>query len=529
MISEPDNRNIGWQLGADGVSGVVEHVERYCACEERRIALTNKPGILSRKAELSLLFDDGRRIEEKLRHAPPPGDLRHHRRKAVYCWIVTALLTIAGFALTLLTFDPYRLGWKSYVYCLGIAVVTPFLVEKVLESCGTDKLFRSLVVIACASALLSLMLLAVIRGDLLATESSNAAPVVIFDNATPAPQPQDHFYSATTPLLRLAMLLLSLAMELGAGLALHKAWRMVPDTSEDWNKLRTDLSRIRQRMAALIEEITALENEGAVFSTRFWRDFYRSMLTQAARSAMTKLTVLLFAFSLFPHAHAVAQSRLNLVIAVDLTESVAVTGPDHQSDFRKNVEGVMQVLGKVPGGTHVTVLGITDHSFAQPYILLSATVPDDPGYFGERLNAARGELVRIWRLRSAQLQPHFRQTDILGALLLASQIFAQEPTAEKRVLVLFSDMRNSTSGLDLESSRAVAQLQGKRSIAREIPDLCGVQVFALGVDGVDRSISYWLRVKAFWSGYFQSAGADLERYSALRVFMLLSPSNSSHN
>jgi hypothetical protein len=30
------------------------------------------------------------------------------------------------------------------------------------------------------------------------------------------------------------------------------------------------------------------------------------------------------------------------------------------------------------------VSGITDHSFTQPAILLSASISGDPGYFGER-------------------------------------------------------------------------------------------------------------------------------------------------
>jgi hypothetical protein len=50
----------------------------------------------------------------------------------------------------------------------------------------------------------------------------------------------------------------------------------------------------------------------------------------------------------------------------------------------------------------------------------SATAPDDPRYFSERLGAARNELVRVWKLRSAHLQPDFRSTDIIGALMLAS-------------------------------------------------------------------------------------------------------------
>ena len=147
--------------------------------------------------------------------------------------------------------------------------------------------------------------------------------------------------------------------------------------------------------------------EPALFAARFWRDFYGSMLTHTVRSAMTKLLVLAAGILLVPHARAATNPHLNLVVAIDLTRSVAVKGPDGTTEFQKNVDGVTHILAQVPAGARVSIIGITAHSFAQPYFLLSATVPDDPGYFGERLGAARNEIVRVWKLRSARLQPSF--------------------------------------------------------------------------------------------------------------------------
>jgi hypothetical protein len=157
---------------------------------------------------------------------------------------------------------------------------------------------------------------------------------------------------------------------------------------------------------------------------------------------MTKLLVFIVAVTIISHARAETQTHLNLVIAIDLSRSVAVKGPDSITEFQENVDGVTRLLAQVPADTRLTVIGITDHSFAQPYILLSATIPADPGYFGERLSSARNELVRIWKLRSAHLEPCFAATDILGAMQLASQIFNQQPSGDQRVLVFFSDMRS---------------------------------------------------------------------------------------
>ena len=140
------------------------------------------------------------------------------------------------------------------------------------------------------------------------------------------------------------------------------------------------------------------------------------MLTNAVRSALSKSLIIPLAFAALAVPVSRAQANENLVVAIDLTASVAATGPDGKSEFQKNIDAVTGVLAQVPAASRVTVIGITDHSFAQPYILMSARTGADPGYFGERLSGARGQLVRTWRQRSARLDPHFRRTDILGAL-----------------------------------------------------------------------------------------------------------------
>ena len=126
-----------------------------------------------------------------------------------------------------------------------------------------------------------------------------------------------------------------------------------------------------------------------------------------------------------------------------------------------------------------------------PCILLSATIPEDPGYFGERMIAASNEQGPEWKSRSQRLQPSFLHTDILGALHLASQVFA-EHVAARQILVIYSDMRNSTPELDLDTPSSVARSsrvlrQGNAPAA----SLLNVTVGALGVGAADRSIAYW--------------------------------------
>lgn len=69
------------------------------------------------------------------------------------------------------------MGW---FYCGGIAIVTPYLVDKLLEVRGMEKVIVWPTAFAALAALGGLMLLAVIRGDLLAQEiHQNEAPVVV--------------------------------------------------------------------------------------------------------------------------------------------------------------------------------------------------------------------------------------------------------------------------------------------------------------------------------------------------------------
>lgn len=510
----------GRELGIGGVENIVTNAERICIYEAQRIELTNESVIVGLSAQYRLLADEERRLEERLRFAPPPGDLRRLHRRRIYYWLLTILLTAASFAFALFSFAPFNLGWKAWLYCGGIAAVTPFLVEKFLDDPRMERLVKMLTASAAIASLAGLMILAVIRGNLLAEQfrSQNAQPVVLDDQSAPQPQPpQNDFYNSTLGLLRLTLLLFAFAMELGAGLALHEAWRAVPDGSEDWDKLRASLAEVRQGMAEIASQATMLRNEPAIFTKRFWRDFYRGLLTNAARSAMTKLLLYILMAGFFCSGiHAQVNARLNLVVAVDLTQSVAATGPDSKNDFQKNIDGVARLFAQVPAGARVAVVGITDTSFTQPYILLRAHVPDDPGYFGERLNAARGELVAAWKGRSTRLDPQYPRTDIFGALLVAGQFFADGSKPATNMLVIFSDMREDTPELDLESARTVQLFNMLASQCGAIPDLNDVQVYVLGADGAGKSISYWQSLAAFWRAYFQRTGADLREFSAMR-------------
>jgi hypothetical protein len=505
------------QLGTGGIDNLVTNAERICTYEQQRIELENFAPIVSLQGRFNVLTAEEHRIEALLLMGPPAGDLRRLRRRAIYYWSLTTVLTISGFFLTLHSFAPFRLGWMSWVYSCGISMLMPFLIEHLLDGRNMEKIIKTLTAIAAIAGLASLMLFAAIRGNLLAQQiHQDETPVVILDDAPPQPEPQNDFYQSTTGLLRMALLLLAFTMEVGAGLALREAWRSASDNSQDWNKLRAELGWVRQRMIEAAHQATMLRNEPGIFANRFWRDFYRALLTNAARSAMTKLSLFIILLSALAVCTANAQDHLTMVVAIDLTRSVSGIGPDGESDFQKNIEGVTRVLSQVPASTQVTVIGITDHSFAQPYILLSAHVPENTGYFGERLTAARSQIVAAWKQKAKQLDTHFRKTDILGMFHLADQIFAQQPNNSRKTLIIFSDMRQCTSELNLETRQVVPSFSLQDDRFEPLPDFHGVEVYALGADGAGKSSAYWQSLQLFWRSYLTATGATVPAYSVLR-------------
>jgi hypothetical protein len=178
---------------------------------------------------------------------------------------------------------------------------------------------------------------------------------------------------------------------------------------------------------------------------------------------------------------------------------------------------VTRILANLPAGARVTVVGITDNSFAQPYQLLSAELTENEGYFKERLAQARRALVREWQQRSNGLEPRFLHTDILGTLFVAAELFVQVPNGPK-ILFILSDMRHEATGVNLEAPRVVPidSALAKVDKARLIANLQGVEIYVLGVDAARRHVAYWQSLRDFWVAYFQKAGGNVKAYMLLR-------------
>src|ERR1039458_2060846 len=156
----------GSNLGMEGVEHVTRQAEEYCECERERLALVNEPRIQELNAYGSHLAQRETMLVERLRNAAPPGDVSRRLRKSRFCSIPSIALAIAAFCFSMIGLAPYRLGWTGYLYCLGVAVVTPFAVEEFLKAFRSERLGKIVVTAVFLAAVVGGGVLAEIRGEL---------------------------------------------------------------------------------------------------------------------------------------------------------------------------------------------------------------------------------------------------------------------------------------------------------------------------------------------------------------------------
>jgi hypothetical protein len=517
MDLDQENLHGGSQLGHDAADYVAKVAEKYCAEQRDFLQLANQPRIAELHIEGQALLVRKRDLEELLRRTPRPCDGRQRRISAIVCGVVGVVLMSVAFFFSMLSLEPFRLGVTGTLVCVGIALITPYAVHEFLEAYANEHLRKGVVTLVFLSAVAGGALLAGIRSDLLVRQVRDATPSVVIDSdTTGASEHGESFYEDAKQPMRLLMILLALAIDLGAGIAIHRAVDLSEDSGREYQQVSDELAQVCTQLGRVVSELVFRTNAPAVFEKGFWRDFYRAMLTQSSRRAVSKVLGLFLCLFLFSAGRTFGQQKLNLVIGVDLTASEKAEGRDGKSRFEKNVRSVAQLLGSVPAGSAVTVIGITENSFGQPFILLSATISNDSGYFGERLASARRLLVSAWRKRSLQIEPSAKNTDLLGAMLMASELFRNNQRA-RRLLIVYSDMLNTTDGVNFEKAQNFDSQMMLAALSRQgfVPELQGVTVKVLGADASGLGINRWNRVKQFWKAYFTAAGANIAEYSPL--------------
>lgn len=204
------------------------------------------------------------------------------------------------------------------------------------------------------------------------------------------------------------------------------------------------------------------------------------------------------------------------IILLDLSRSADVNGyTGIQTEFTKNVSAIEYFIrNHVSPGDELKVIAITESSFSRPYTLLDARVSPQKGAFGEVLSRERLRLLNQWKTQD--LKPTAKATDILGAVNLAAILFPQK--AGKKDLIIFSDMRQCSEELNLETPQKIDFHNILPKIKSSIPNLKGAKVSCLGVHSAGKNPVYWLSLKQFWEEYFKKAGADLITFSIERSY-----------
>jgi hypothetical protein len=106
----------------------------------------------------------------------------------------------------------------------------------------------------------------------------------------------------------------------------------------------------------------------------------------------------------------------------------------------------------------------------------------------------------------------------LGALSLAAILFPQN--ADKKNLIIFSDMRHCVEGINLEKEKKIDADATLAKVKQTglIMGLQGVRVWCLGVDSAGVTPEYWSSLREFWAKVFNRTGAKLVAFTIERRF-----------
>jgi hypothetical protein len=225
-----------------------------------------------------------------------------------------------------------------------------------------------------------------------------------------------------------------------------------------------------------------------------------------------------------------------IVVFVDFSQSVS--GEDLAA-FRREVE--REILSTLGAGDRLLIAPIHDRTLTGFRPLIDATLPAKPGFSGWMDNVltynrqakefeshvlllkdkVATEVARVFTQRPAS--PH---TDIMNSLLIAEQLFHDEP--RRKVLVLMSDMIEDSPSYRFEqiawSPATVDKMLADLGAKGLIPRLPGVCVYVSGVSA--RSAELAQQIGRFWHAYFRRTGADMDPARYAHVLLHWPPANA---
>lgn len=439
------------------------------------------------------------------------------------CWGIA--LFIASFAALCVSLEPFRWGIWTYIISLGAAIATTVVVHLFLthlEKKDTIKLRISAVFLAMV--LILHFAFGIQRVMILKRKAEYASQdsVIVKDASQTTPDSPQTGNNQFYRFMFIALPLLGILFELGAGMSIHAAIEII---YHDGRIARQRLALIRRQMMGVTSEFKYRQNLPRIYEEEFSAGARQAVTeidqTQDSQANWITIALVIILLLCIAAAFAVADesssNKTNVLILLDLSKSRDRKGYDGQSDFEKDNASIVQLLGAIPAGSRVTIIGITQNSFASPYILLDAQIASDPGYLDEYLIAARRKLVAAWKQNSQRLKPTSETTDLFGAVAVASQL---RKSNSRTVLIILSDMQqDDNENFDFDKAKTISpNYVTKAEKQGLIAQLRGMEVFCLGATAGQKSLLYWKSLQEFWKEYFKKTGAYLKTFSISRDF-----------
>ena len=227
-------------------------------------------------------------------------------------------------------------------------------------------------------------------------------------------------------------------------------------------------------------------------------------------------TILALAFLIGISVQYASASELipETLVLLDCSTSLRVNGEFHQN--LAAVEGIIRRIDE--GDARILVFCITKNSFAE-HPLLSATAPRNRGRYNENINAWKKATIRKWRSVSSNLSPVAKGSDLFGAIARAGIAMSQHRTHTKKLIIL-SDMRQYGRGYNFEIplTNVDRLLEGVHQQGF-IPPLPGVHVWVLAAHTFEIDERDWVKLRKFWTQYFERAGATVHAFSPSRRYI----------
>ena len=423
--------------------------------------------------------------------------------------LLVLLLFLSEFWVMKWSLVPFGLEFEAFLIAASVTLTgmlaIHFLLVKIKElwprSCKKWKI--AIIIVSLVSLVISGLYLSHVRGLLIkAQQPSNDLNKQIKEAKE---------LKEKTSLLPLAMGLVWLSMGLIAGVALHEALsRVVVSGNAIIKDMR--IKRLNRKIKKIREEIEEWESLPRIGLNEFKRGINAGDNNNRNSWLSPLMIFITICISCFLFVNPVRAEKKSVSIMFDVSFSTRCTDYAGDVEFKKNLRAVPEIIKNLAPGTRLRIIGITDNSYSNPFLIINDTIPKDRGMLGETI--ARKKLYLIEKWNKLGLEPRAKGTDIFGSINLISMLMRRDK-GEKELYIL-SDMRN-TVGINLEFLPLVDE-ETFRKVEEIglIPDLNGVRVWIMGVSVCGKSLGYWLSLEKFWRRFFERAGAEVMTFTMER-------------